>query len=118
MTQLLFPIVGGILALAMLRLAFSGPSQAKAQKRRLEGLRERHGRPTTMTAEDKLRRITTAQDTRMDSFAGRFLPNPALLKKRLAMTGKDWSVGQYGLANVAIAIVIGGALLVKGAPAL
>ena len=25
---------------------------------------------------------------------------PALLKKRLAMTGKTWTVGQYGMATV------------------
>src|SRR5690349_668125 len=118
MTQLFFPMLGGVLALTMLLFAFSGPSQAKAQKRRLNNLLERHGRATAVTAEDKLRRITGAQDTRMDSLAARFLPRPALLKKRLAMTGKDWSVGQYAMANVAITVVFGGALILKGAPAL
>ncbi len=34
--------------------------------------------------------------------AGRFLPNPALLKKRLAMTGKPWTVGRYGLATLGL----------------
>jgi tight adherence protein B len=118
MTQLFFPLLGGVLTLAMLLLALSGPNGAKAQKRRLEGLRERHGGPKALTAEDKLRRITTAQDTKMDSMAGRLLPNPALLKKRLAMTGKDWSVSQYVMVNLAIALTIGALLLIKGAPVL
>ncbi|HEU4969908.1 type II secretion system F family protein [Sphingomonas sp.] len=118
MTQLFFPLLGAVLTLAMLLLAFSGPSGAKAQKRRLEGLRERHGGPKALTVEDKLRRITTAQDTKMDSLAGRLLPNPALLKKRLAMTGKDWSVGQYVLVNLGIAFAICILLLSKGAPVL
>jgi tight adherence protein B len=118
MTQLFVPLLGGVLTLTMLLLAFSGPSGAKAQKRRLEGLRERHGGPKALSAEDKLRRITTAQDTRMDSMAGRLLPNPALLKKRLAMTGKDWSVGQYVMVNLGIALAISTLLLTKGAPAL
>jgi tight adherence protein B len=118
MTQLFFPLLGGVLALTMLLIAFSGPSEAKIQKRRLASLRERHGRAAPMTAEDKLRRITASRDTRMDDMASRFLPNPALLKKRLAMTGKDWSVGQYALANLCIAFGFGLLLLAKGAPAL
>jgi tight adherence protein B len=118
MTQLFFPLLGAVFTLALLLVAFSGPSSSKAQKRRLEGLRERHGRPAALSAEEKLRRITTAQDTRMDNFAARFLPNPALLKKRLAMTGKDWSVGQYALVNVALVAVFSALLLMKGAPAL
>ena len=118
MAQLFFPLLGGVLTLAMLLVALSGPSQAKAQKRRLESLRERHGRPTALSAEEKLRRITTARDTRMDDVASRFLPNPALLKKRLAMTGKDWTVGQYALANVCIVFGFGLLLLSRGAPAL
>ena len=118
MMQLFLVMLGGVFALAMLVLAFSGPSEAKAQKRRLESLRDRHSRSAALSVEDKMRRITAAQDTRMDSLAQRFLPNPALLKKRLAMTGKEWSVGQYALANLGIALVIFMALLGKGAPAL
>lgn len=118
MTQLFLVMLGGIGVLAMLLFAFSGPSGAKAQKRRLEGLRDRHARGGAISVEDKMRRITTAQDTRMDSFAARFLPNPALLKKRLAMTGKEWSVGKYVVINLAILVVIGFVLLAKGAPAL
>ncbi|MFD1613015.1 type II secretion system F family protein [Sphingomonas tabacisoli] len=115
MMQLLVPMIGGAFTLLLLLLAFSGPSTSKAQKRRLDGVRERHGR-FNMSVEDKMRRITTAQDTRIDSFASRFLPNPALLKKRLAMTGKEWSVGQYAITNVGIAVVFAALLLVKGAP--
>ena len=118
MTQLFVIMFGGVVTLAMLLIALSGPSEGKAQKRRLQGLRARHGGAVALTVEDKMRRITAAQDTRIDSFAARFLPNPALLKKRLAMTGKDWSVGQYALANLALALVIGAVLMVKGAPAL
>ena len=118
MTQLFLLMLGVVMALALLLVAFSGPSGAKAQKRRLEGLRDRHRGGAGLSAEEKMRRITTSRDTRMDSFAARFLPNPALLKKRLAMTGKDWSVGQYAMANAAIAALIGALLLLKGAPLL
>ncbi|NNM76815.1 type II secretion system F family protein [Sphingomonas sp. ID1715] len=118
MIQFIFPFLGALFALLMIVAAFSGPSQGKAQKRRLEGLRERHGGAMALSAEEKMRRITTAQDTRMDTLAGRFLPNPALMKKRLAMTGKDWSVGKYALVNVVLTLVVGGFLLSRGAPVL
>ena len=118
MTQLFLLMLGVVMALALLLVAFSGPSGNKAQKRRLEGLRDRHRGGAGLSAEEKMRRITTSRDTRMDSFAARFLPNPALLKKRLAMTGKDWSVGQYAMANAAITALVGAFLLLKGAPVL
>ena len=38
----------------------------------------------------------------MDTFAGRFIPNPALLAKRLQMTGKNWSVGKYGMISLGL----------------
>jgi tight adherence protein B len=112
-------LTGGMaITLALLVAALTGPSGNKAQKRRIEALRERHGGPMMGSVEDKLRRITNAQDTRMDSFAGRFLPNPALLKKRLNQTGKEWTVGKYALINVVMAVVGGGLLLIQGAPPL
>jgi tight adherence protein B len=118
MSQLFFLLLGAVMALALLLVAFSGPSSGKAQKRRLEGLRDRHRGGGALSVEEKMRRITTAGDTRMDSFAARFLPKPALLKKRLAMTGKSWSVGHYAAANVAIALAIAALAMIKGAPAL
>jgi tight adherence protein B len=118
MVPLVLLIGGMAVTLALLVAALTGPSGNKAQKRRIQTLRERHGGPLMGTAEDKLRRITNAQDTRMDSFAGRFLPNPALLKKRLNQTGKEWSVGKYALVNVVMSVVGGALLLSQGAPPL
>jgi tight adherence protein B len=118
MTELLFPLIGAAIAIAMLVAAFAGPSGDKASKRRLLGVRERHGSGGVISVEDKLRRITNAQDTGFDTLASRFLPNPALLKKRLAMTGKEWTVGKYAAANVGIAAVVGAMLFLKAAPPL
>jgi tight adherence protein B len=118
MLTLILPLAGAAAVVLLLAFAFSGPSGAKAVKRRMAIVRERHGISSGRSVEDKMRRITTAQDTRMDSFASRFLPNPALLKKRLDMTGKDWSVGKYGMVNAVIAVVVGVAALTRGAPPL
>jgi tight adherence protein B len=112
------PFAGALVTLLMLVFAFSGPSTGKAAKRRMEGLRDRHVGGAARSVEDKMRRITAAQDTKMDSFAARFMPRPALLKKRLDMTGKDWSVGKYALVNAIITMVVGVVALTKGAPTL
>ncbi|OYX49746.1 MAG: pilus assembly protein TadB [Sphingomonas sp. 32-66-10] len=108
---------GTFTVLALLILAFSGPSVKNAGARRLTSLRDRHaGVVGAGAVEAQLRRISTGRATRMDNAAARLLPNPAQLGKRLAMTGKNWSVGQYGMASVGIAVVIAGALMVQGLP--
>jgi tight adherence protein B len=66
----------------------------------------------------QMRRITGKRDSNMDTAMMRFLPRPALLKKRLAMTGKNWTVGQYGMISVGMIVVIGGLLAIRGAPLL
>ena len=116
--QMFAPLLGLVLVLGLLVAAFSGPSQAKAQKRRLTALRDRHSVSLNAAMEAQLRRITTARATRMDGWASTVLPNPALLKKRLSMTGKDWSVGQYGMVSAGLAVVGGILILLEGAPAL
>jgi tight adherence protein B len=101
----------------MLVFAFSGPSSGRAKTRRLTSLRERHG-DALVVAEAQMRRISNNRDTKMDLAFGRILPNPELLAKRLAMTGKDWTVGQYGMATAGIALVVAVLMLLKGMPIL
>jgi tight adherence protein B len=98
--------------------AFSGPSVARAGSRRLTGIRERNtvGATSANAMEAQIRRVTTKRATQMDNFAGRLLPNPALLAKRLAMTGKPWTVGKYGLASLGLFVIPAGLLWFKGAP--
>ena len=110
---------GTFMVLALLILAFSGPSAKNASARRLTSLRDRHaGVVGAGAVEAQLRRISTTRNSRMDNAAARFLPNPAELGKRLAMTGKSWTVGQYGMASLGIVVVIAAALMVQGLPAL
>lgn len=119
MDMLPYLMVGGgaFLVLAMMVFAFAGPSAQRAGARRLTGVRERHNVSGSSAAmEAQIRRISTKNNTKMDNMAGRFLPNPALLKKRLAMTGKNWTVGQYGLATLGLFVVPFAALWFQGAP--
>ena len=118
MTPIMIMAAGGMVMLALVALAFAGPSAERASAKRLAAVRERHSGSATVAVEAKMRRITATRGGRMDDAVTRFLPNPALLKKRLAMTGKSWTVGQYGMASVGIAVVIGLLLALKGMPLL
>jgi tight adherence protein B len=110
--------IGGILVLALLALAFAGPSTAKAQSRRLEGIKDRHGDGASFKAEAQMRRIIANRPMSTDSGYARFIPNPALLQQRLDRTGKSWSLGRYLLACLGLVLVVGALIYLEGAPLL
>ena len=115
MMPVLMLVVGATLILGMIVFAFAGPSTAKASTRRLAAVRERHnGIEGVMEAQ--MRRISHAKATRMDEAFMRFLPNPAQLAKRLAMTGKSWTVGQYGLTSAGLVVVVALLAWLQGLP--
>ncbi len=109
--------IGAVLVVAAL---MSGPSVAKATSRRLEGVRERHSRSSEIVQQVQLKKILAnrKQATKADSLASALIPNPALLRSRLAMTGKSWTLAQYLGASVALLVVTFGLLFVRGAPAM
>jgi tight adherence protein B len=113
---LLMVLLGGGLTIGLVVFALAGPSPQRAQTRRLAALRDRHGAAAAV-AEAQLRGIAAGRPkTRTDIAVGRLLPNPAQLAQRLAMTGKTWSVGQYGMVSAGLIVVVAGVLVVKGAP--
>ena len=110
-------VAGAGVMLLLLVFAFAGPNAEKAQVRRLTSLKERHsGAASEAAMAAQMRRITGKRDSNMDSWMMQLLPRPALLKKRLAMTGKNWTVGQYGMASVGLIVVAGGLFMMRGAP--
>ena len=109
---------GALIVIALVVYALAGPSAERAGNRRLTAVRERHNLTLGTAMEVQLRRITNSRATRMDLAAGRLLPNVEQLKKRLAMTGKSWTVGNYGVAFAAITLVVAALLMFKGLPLL
>ena len=108
---------GSFLVLAMAVLAFSGPSTARATSRRLDAVRDRHSENAVATAQ-RARIAAANQATKADRAAMRLLPNVESLQKRLAMTGKSWTVGQYGKASAGIWLIVAAGLWFKGLPVL
>ena len=105
-------------AMLLLFAAVSGPATSTLATRRLEGVRERHSRSQETVAQAQMRRIFAQRASKGDSFAKRFIPNPALLQLRLTQTGKSWRLGQYVLASVGLAAAMIGLLLFQGFPVL
>lgn len=115
--MLLIMVLTVLVAIGMIAFALVGPSPQRAAQRRLSTVRGRHGGSNAIV-EAQMRRVAAARSTRMDEAVMRLLPNPALLKKRLSMTGKSWTVGQYGAVSGGILVVVALLLALQGLPIL
>ncbi len=104
-----------LVMLALVYLAFAGPSVGRAQTRRLSAVRVRHGGMAAV-AEARIRSISNNRSSRMDLAVGKLLPNRENLKKRLAMTGKSWTVAQYGMATAGLMLVVSLLIFLRGLP--
>ena len=114
---LLLMVFGLLATLGMAFYAFAGPSASKASNRRLESVRERHSKSHEVAAQAQLKRILQSRtDTRMEGFAQRFIPNPALLRTRLQQTGKSWTLPQYALGSLGLFVVVALLLWLRGMP--
>src|SRR6476620_33478 len=112
-------LAGGVTALGLAFLAMRGPSASKAAKRRMELLKERHGGDVlAINAQAQIRKLMAARASRIESYASTLIPKPALLRKRLEMTGKEISLGKYAVICLIVGLVIAGALMLRGAPLL
>jgi tight adherence protein B len=116
---MLLLMASALAMLGMVFFAFSGPSAAKASNRRLESVRERHSRSAEVSTQAQLKRILqTRQQSKMDEMAQRFIPNPALLTKRLQQTGRSITLPQYAATCLGLIVLVAGLLLMKGMPTL
>ena len=111
-------MIGGVGALALGYFAMRGPSASKALKRRIELVKERHGDIVAGNAQAQIRKLMAQRASRIESFASTLIPKPALLRKRLEMTGKDITLGKYAMVCLGIAGFFASILMLRGAPLL
>lgn len=98
--------------LLMLGALLSGGRADKARKRRIEAVRTRH---TEGNAETQLRRITAQRQGNVTGIWA-LLPRRDLLERRLAATGKTWTVSQYMIATGVLAAITWVLLFLRGLP--
>ena len=109
-------IIGGVGALALVFMAFQGPSASKNLKRRMELIKERHGDSITGNAQAQIRKLFAERAGRLEGYASTLIPKPALLRQRLEQTGKDISLGKYAMVCIGVMAFIAIALTMRGAP--
>ena len=111
-------LIGVVGALALAYFAMRGPSASSALKRRMELVKERHGDVIAGSAQAQIRKLMAARASRIESYASTLIPKPALLRKRLEMTGKEISLGKYAVICLVVGLVIAALLMLRGAPLL
>ena len=111
-------LAGGLGAVVLALAAMRGPSASKTLKRRVELIKERHGDVIAGNAQAQIRKLMAARASRIESYASTLIPKPALLRKRLEMTGKDITLGKYAVVCLGITIVTILGVTLKGAPIL
>ena len=109
-------LIGGGGALWLAFMAIRGPSAGKSVKRRMELIRERHGDVIAGNAQAQIRRLFAQRAGKLDGVASTLIPKPALLRKRLEMTGKDISLGKYLVVCVGLLLLVTLGLKLRGAP--
>jgi tight adherence protein B len=105
-------------ALLLIAKAYRGPSASKTLKRRVEMIKERHGDVIAGHAQAQIRKLLAQRAGRMESLASTLIPKPALLRRRLEMTGKNISLAKYSMISMTLLVVIAGALMMRGSPVL
>jgi tight adherence protein B len=109
-------MIGGVGAIVLGYMAMQGPSAGKSLKRRIELIKERHGDAIAGNAQAQIRKLFAQRATRIESFASTLIPKPALLRKRLEMTGKNISLARYAMVCFGVTVFIIVALMFRGAP--
>src|ERR1700759_1029614 len=109
-------LIGGVGALGLAYMAMSGPSASKSVKRRIELVKERHGDVIAGNAQAQIRRLFAERSSRWEGYATTLIPKPALLRKRLEMTGKNISLAKYAAVCLGVVAFITIALTFRGAP--
>ena len=111
-------MVGGLGAVGLAFVAMNGPSPSKSLKRRIELVKERHGDIIAGNAQAQIRKLMAQRASKIESYASTLIPKPALLRKRLEMTGKNITLGKYAIVCASIVLLTIVGTMAKGAPIL
>ena len=109
-------VLGGAATLLLMLNAMRGPSASKALKRRVEMIRERHGDVIAANAQAQIRKLFANRGNKVEGLASSVIPKPALLRKRLEMTGREISLSRYLIVSLGLAAIVMLALIMRGMP--
>jgi tight adherence protein B len=98
---------------ALLYLAFSGPSANRATARRLATVRGRHNMGADSQIEARMRKVIASRRVESQQLLVSLIPNPENLSARLSKTGKKWSLSQYMMVCASLMIVLFAIMLLR-----
>ncbi|SFG18675.1 tight adherence protein B [Novosphingobium sp. CF614] len=114
--QLMLVAAGLMSVMALIWMAFSGPSPAKESARRLSAVRFRHSENTKDRVEAQMRKAVAARKPKIHKIAGSGSRIDALAL-RLHRSGKPWTITQYFYASLGLAAFVAAIIYLKsGAP--
>ncbi len=102
-------ILLGVLVLTLfglLALLLSGPSAARGGARRLADIQSRHGVSQSAAVEARMRRAISSRTIEPNKLLVSIIPDPEKLAKRIAMTGRKWTLSRYMSVCGGLAIVV------------
>ena len=99
---------------ALLYLAFAGPSANRAQTRRLATVRGRHSMGADSQIEARMRKVIASRRVESQQLLVSLIPNPENLTIRLSKTGKKWTLSQYMTVCASLMIVLFAIMLLRG----
>ena len=118
MLLVLIIALGAAAALFLLINAMRRPSASKSVKRRVELIKERHGDAIAGQAQAQIRKLLAQRASKIEGWASSIIPKPALLRKRLEMTGREITLGRYALFSAGLGAIVIVLLMTRGAPLL
>ncbi len=99
-------LAGGLLSvIALIAMAFGGPNARKELQRRILAVRERYSENASAKVEAQMRKAIANRKPRFNQ-AGEDLTKVQMLARRLAMTGKSWTVVQFGQVVIGLGLIV------------
>ncbi|MEO7365986.1 MAG: type II secretion system F family protein [Sphingomicrobium sp.] len=105
-------------ALLLIGKLYAGPSASKTLRRRVEQIKERHGDVIAGHAQAQIRKLFAQRAGRIEGVFSTLIPKPALLRRRLEMTGRNISLAKYSFISLGICLFIAVIFMVRGSPIL
>ncbi|QJB69061.1 type II secretion system F family protein [Parasphingorhabdus halotolerans] len=115
MMQVAIIATGGLVFVLLVAYALMGPSQAKAQAKRLENLKFRYSDSADAKMQAQMKKVVSARK-RHHRPAGANMTRIESLAIRLEKTGKKWTISQFFYTAGGIFTVVALLLFLQGAP--
>lgn len=111
-----------LILLAVLILMFVGimvallspPSAARGSARRLADIQSRHGVSQSASVEARMKRAISSRSAEQHKLLVSLIPDPEKLTRRIAMTGRKWTLSQYMTVCAGLAIVVLAIMQLRG----